>query len=86
MFASAICVRAGAASQAAFEIIRQAWIISIQVRRGSQEPRGWGLVCAVVQCFYIHMHCNTWHIMLGIYGLHARQSSARPVSEIRHAP
>lgn len=31
MFASAICVRAGAVSQAAFEIIRQAWIISIQV-------------------------------------------------------
>uniref|UniRef100_A0A383W375 Protein DETOXIFICATION n=1 Tax=Tetradesmus obliquus TaxID=3088 RepID=A0A383W375_TETOB len=29
MFASAICVRAGAASQAAFEIIRQVWIISI---------------------------------------------------------
>jgi hypothetical protein len=36
--------------------------------------------------FYIHMHCNTRHIMLGIYGLHARQSSARLVSEIRHAP
>lgn len=31
MFASAICVRAGAASQAAFEIIRQVWIISIQL-------------------------------------------------------
>jgi hypothetical protein len=31
MFASAICVRAGAVSQAAFEIIRQAWIISVQV-------------------------------------------------------
>lgn len=31
MFASAICVQAGAASQAAFEIIRQVWIISIQL-------------------------------------------------------
>lgn len=31
MAASATCVRAGAASQAAFEIIRQVWIISVQL-------------------------------------------------------
>jgi len=38
MFASAICVRAGAVSQAAFEIIRQAWIISIQVGQADCSP------------------------------------------------
>jgi hypothetical protein len=31
MFASGICVRQGAASQAAFEIIRQIWVISVQL-------------------------------------------------------
>jgi hypothetical protein len=31
MYASAVCVRAGAASQAAFEIIRQVWVLSIQL-------------------------------------------------------
>lgn len=31
MFSSALCVRAGAASQAAFEIVRQVWVISIQL-------------------------------------------------------
>lgn len=31
MYASAMCVRLGAASQAAFEIIRQVWILSIQL-------------------------------------------------------
>jgi hypothetical protein len=31
MYASAMCVRLGAASQAAFEVIRQLWIVSIQL-------------------------------------------------------
>jgi hypothetical protein len=31
MYASAMCVRLGAASQAAFEVIRQLWILSIQL-------------------------------------------------------
>lgn len=31
MYASALCVRLGAASQAAFEVIRQVWILSIQL-------------------------------------------------------
>ena len=31
MYASAMCVRIGAASQAAFEVIRQLWILSIQL-------------------------------------------------------
>lgn len=47
MFASATCVRAGAVSQAAFEIIRQAWIISIQVRTGLGRVTGLLLHAAV---------------------------------------
>lgn len=31
MYASAMCVRIGAASQAAFEVIRQLWVLSIQL-------------------------------------------------------
>lgn len=53
MFASAICVRAGAASQAAFEIIRQAWIISIQVPRGHVGL----LFCVCVCCA-----CCAWRL------------------------